>query len=794
MQLHQKQQDIVRSKKRFKVARAGRKGGKTALEVENICYKATVSAKKLNLTKTSFNTGRKVLYIAPTQAQARNIIWGALKARLHNIGTPNEQMLQMKVPNEDGQVTTIYVGGWENRENYRGLADVIHITFDETDTLRDFFISWLEIFRPMFLDTGGTADFIGTPKKENPNMRRLEKEAEIKPQDWDCFHFTSENNPFLSRTELDAMKQEYKNDYESYKQEILAEYVENQGALFKYDALVDVFSNTVTKDGNKYLIIDVADDGTDKTVFSFWDGLEEYRRESFERLNTESIIMKTREYASVERIPYSHIAVDAIGVGSSVASSSLLDGIIGYKSSFAPIKTDIDIVRLPNQSYTANSKVLTSDYKNLRSQCVFILSEHVNNHKIASKVTGVQKEYVIEELSQYQDASTGDGKRMATKKEDVKVALGRSPDDSDCFIAGTKIDTPNGKVNIETIKKGDSVSTPFGYTKVVKVIKKKTNKLYTIDNKLTGTGNHKIYSGSVFTTLDKYNMRVYNYYINSNYNKFIWKILSLLSTKIKNIGFRGLVDTSITVHTKMELDNQESLCIEKSGKIQTKRKSLKDLIYTILTMIVLITTRVIYLVLNLIFTTPNILNYIGKIIFNSIKIIWTKLESKLLFGMVQKKAKSGILKTQKNHGIKESQRKEYVKIVQENMNLLVEMVSVLIRVFRSIIIELKNIMKIENVSFVDYLLVSGSLNKPKLVQEVVQQKVDGIDVYTLSLENHHVYIANDVLVANCFIMRMYFVIRGKMSTEDSPGVQLARSRQVEQFNRNQNNHAQRSSK
>ena len=77
---------------------------------------------------------------------------------------------------------------------------------------------------------------------------------------------------------------------------------------------------------------------------------------------------------------------------------------------------------------------LTSDYKNLRSQCVFTLADHVNNHKIASKVTGRQKEVIIEELAAYQDASTGDGKRMATQKEDVKKAIGRSPDSSDTWM------------------------------------------------------------------------------------------------------------------------------------------------------------------------------------------------------------------------------------------------------------------------------------------------------------------------------------------------------------------------
>ena len=432
MELHDKQKQIVESPARFKIVRAGRKGGKTLLEVETLCFKATASINRLNLRKTSFATGRKVLYIAPTQEQARNIVWEALKRRLHGIGISNEQRLQMRVPNEDGEETTIFVGGYENRENYRGLTDVIHITFDELDTLKDFFISWKEIFRPMFLDTGGTADFVGTPKKENPNLKRLEKEAEIS-DNHQTFHFTSRDNPYLSKEELDLMEQEYAGDMSSYRQEVLAEYVDNTGALFRFDSLVDIFSNAVVKSNSKYLLVDIADDGTDKTIFSFWEGLEEYRREEFERLNTEGIINKIREFAAQDSIPYSHIAVDAIGVGAAVASSSMLDGIIGYKSSYGAIKTDLDIVKLPNVSYN-NTNSLTTDYKNLRSQCIFTLADHVNNHKIASKVTGRQKEAIIEELSHYQDVSQGDGKRMATQKEDVKTAIGHSPDASDTWI------------------------------------------------------------------------------------------------------------------------------------------------------------------------------------------------------------------------------------------------------------------------------------------------------------------------------------------------------------------------
>lgn len=416
---HKKQQEIAQSKARFKVIRAGRRSGKSSVEIE------------IMLIKAIDGKDRNIFYIAPTQKQARSIIWEALKSRLGKIGEPNESRLEMKVPTTDGGFSTIYISGWENRENFRGMK-AHHITFDELDTMKDFFIGWQEIFRPALIDTGGTADFIGTPKKENPNLRRLEKDFETRGDDFAAFHFTTLDNPHIPVLELAKTKAEL--DSLTYKQEILAEYLEDSGALFKYTALVDMFSNTITKSDEKYLIVDIADDGSDKTIFNFWQGLESYRIERYERLNTESIISKIREYAQEDKIPYSQIAVDAIGVGAGVASSSLLDGIVGYKSSYQAFKTDKDMVRLPNVHYLKHTPMFT-EYKNLRSQCLFYLADLVNNHKIAVKQDDIHiKEPIIEELSHYQDVSVGDGKRMATQKEDIKEMIGRSPDLSDTLI------------------------------------------------------------------------------------------------------------------------------------------------------------------------------------------------------------------------------------------------------------------------------------------------------------------------------------------------------------------------
>lgn len=418
--LHEKQRNIVLSKSRFKVIRAGRRSGKTTLEVEDMFVDAVAKQ------------NRNIFYIAPTQIQAREIVWEIFKKRLSGIAQFHEQRLEIKVPTQDGGYSLIKLAGWENRENFRG-KQAFKIVFDETDTMKDFFIGWTEIFRPTLMDTGGKAIFIGTPKKENPNLRRLEKIAET-DSDYEAFHFTSLDNPYLPDIEKEKVKAESVDNYETYKQEILAEYVDNQGALFKYDALIDLFSNSIVKDNNKYLIVDIADDGSDKTIFNFFHGLESYRIDQYSQLQTDGIINQIRESASMEKIPYSNIAVDAIGVGAGVASSPLLQGIVGYKSSYSALKTDIDPTKLPNVHYRINAP-LVAEYKNLRSQCVFTLASLVNDHKMACRVTDATvKERIIEELSNYQDVSAGDGKRMATQKEDISKQIGRSPDISDTFL------------------------------------------------------------------------------------------------------------------------------------------------------------------------------------------------------------------------------------------------------------------------------------------------------------------------------------------------------------------------
>ena len=226
--------------------------------------------------------------------------------------------------------------------------------------------------------------------------------------------------------------------------------------LFSFVALNDMFTNTITKQGQKYMTVDVAGEGEDKTVFGFWDSLEIYKIQEYEKLNTEGIVMKIKEAAALHQIPYSHIAVDAIGIGEGVATNSQLNGIIGYKSSYAAIKTDESPVQLPNVHYLKEAN-LTTDYRNLRSQCIFTLSNLVNNHQIAARIEDeTMKSKIIDELFMYQNVSQDDKKREATSKEDLKEMLGRSPDLSDVFLMRMYFHIRQKMLPFETTS-GDSI-------------------------------------------------------------------------------------------------------------------------------------------------------------------------------------------------------------------------------------------------------------------------------------------------------------------------------------------------
>lgn len=207
MILTQAQSAIAKDKHRFKVVNCGRRFGKTTLAIEEI--KGKVAAGKT-----------KIAYIAPTYQQARDIAWEMLKREFRGADF-NESRLEIRVGK-----AVIVLRGWESIETLRGqFFDFIVI--DEVASMRNFNIYWQEVVRPTLTDTRGKVMFISTPKGFNHFYDLFN----TKDEDYQSFHFTSYDNPFIPKEEIDKAAKEIPED--RFAQEYLADFRKTEGLVYK---------------------------------------------------------------------------------------------------------------------------------------------------------------------------------------------------------------------------------------------------------------------------------------------------------------------------------------------------------------------------------------------------------------------------------------------------------------------------------------------------------------------------------------------------------------------------------
>jgi len=106
------------------------------------------------------------------------------------------------------------------------------------------------------------------------------------------------------------------------------EYDSDPATLIEYEASLDLFTNTIQSDGSKYLTIDVARHGKDKTVKYLWDGLRLYGVKIYARQGTDVTSIKVAATMDEESIPRSHTLADEDGIGGAVVDQN--KGIKGF--------------------------------------------------------------------------------------------------------------------------------------------------------------------------------------------------------------------------------------------------------------------------------------------------------------------------------------------------------------------------------------------------------------------------------------------------------------------------------
>ena len=230
------QQDVFNATERFKVVAAGRR-----------CGKSRLAAWMLILNALQRERGH-VFYVAPTQGQARDIMWGVLIELAHNIiASSHVNNMQIKLING----ATISLKGADRPDTMRGVS-LKFLVMDEYADMKPSV--WEEVLRPALADQKGHALFIGTPKGRN-HFYELYKYAELSDDEtYKAWHFTSYDNPLLDPEEIDTAKQSM-SSY-AFRQEFMASFEALGSEIFKEDWVK--FENDEPDVGDYYIAVDLA--------------------------------------------------------------------------------------------------------------------------------------------------------------------------------------------------------------------------------------------------------------------------------------------------------------------------------------------------------------------------------------------------------------------------------------------------------------------------------------------------------------------------------------------------------
>ncbi len=220
---------------RFLVIAAGRRTGKTRLAAWKIIVKA------LEATKAN------VFYVAPTQGQARDIMWQSLlDLGQEVIVSAHINNLQIKLING----STISLKGADRPETMRGVS-LYYLVMDEYADMKPEVFE--QILRPALADQKGGALFIGTPMGRN-HFYELYKYAELgDDESYKAFHFTSYDNELLDADEINLAKKSM-SSY-AFRQEFMASFEARGSEMFKEEWVK--FGETPDV-GDYYIAIDLA--------------------------------------------------------------------------------------------------------------------------------------------------------------------------------------------------------------------------------------------------------------------------------------------------------------------------------------------------------------------------------------------------------------------------------------------------------------------------------------------------------------------------------------------------------
>lgn len=230
------QQKVFNDPTRFKIVAAGRRTGKSRL-----------AAWLLIINALQTNRGQ-VFYVAPTQGQARDIMWSTLLELAHPV-VKSSHINNLQITLING--CTISLKGSDRPETMRGVS-LKFLVLDEYADMKPSV--WEQILRPALADQKGQAMFIGTPMGRNHFYELFQYSELEEDESYKAWHFTSYDNPLLDPEEIDTAKKSM-SSY-AFRQEFLASFEAMGSEIFKEEWIE--FEDEEPDEGDYYIAVDLA--------------------------------------------------------------------------------------------------------------------------------------------------------------------------------------------------------------------------------------------------------------------------------------------------------------------------------------------------------------------------------------------------------------------------------------------------------------------------------------------------------------------------------------------------------
>lgn len=241
VKLHKGQLEVALSPHRYRVICAGRRWGKSVLS---------------QLIVLQWATQKQGTYwiVSPTYRQGKQIHWRGLQHIIPREWIAKKNEVELSITLKNGSI--IELKGAENPDALRGVK-LRGLVIDEIASIKNWEWLWDEVLRPTLTDYEAPALFISTPKGFNHFFQLFEKQNTN--GDYKSWQFSSYDNPYMPKEEIDTAKRELGADV--FAQEYMAVFTRFTGLVYKEfnpDTHVHFFDHEKNEYGDYYFGLDFA--------------------------------------------------------------------------------------------------------------------------------------------------------------------------------------------------------------------------------------------------------------------------------------------------------------------------------------------------------------------------------------------------------------------------------------------------------------------------------------------------------------------------------------------------------